>query len=188
LRLWIPKGVFLPVWTVSTVLLARVLDGLLSAQKGLLLDVGCGSGALAIYAAIRGWRSVCLEPNSIAREAARTNSMWNSVDDKVIVVDEPSRAVSLGGYDVIVTNPPYLPCEPKDPLDTLWCAGRDLRVLHEIGSLIRRASKPSTTVVASLSSLTPPGPGIRALGIRASIAMAKHTPLDKVYVLVGFPV
>jgi release factor glutamine methyltransferase len=183
LTLWVPRGVFLPRGTVSTGLLARVLEGLLARGRGRLLDVGCGSGALAIYAARMGWESVCYDPSPAARRAAAANAARNGVEARVRVVASPSEALRLGGFEVVVSNPPYLPCEPRDELDTLWCAGGDLRVLREIGSLIRRASRGR--VVVALSSLTPPSRGLEALGLAARPAARRRTPLDTVYAYIG---
>jgi release factor glutamine methyltransferase len=183
LRLWVPQGVFIPLGTVSTGLLLEALDAL--RHRGRILDIGCGSGALSIAAALRGWEAVCYDASPRAREAARLNAALNGVEDRVVVAADPGEVIELGPYDLIVSNPPYLPLDPADELDRLWCAGRDLSVLGEIGGLARRAS-PGSPFIAALSSLTPLGDGVRALGMWGwRVIRSRWAGLDRVYVVAG---
>lgn len=184
LRLWVPWGVFIPAGTVSTSLLLEVLETL--RPRGRLLDIGCGSGALSIAAALKGWEAVCYDISPKARRAARLNAALNGVGDRVAVVADSREAVELGPYELIISNPPYLPLDPVDELDRLWCAGRDLGVLGEIGELARRAS-PGSPLIVALSSLTPLRDGVGALGMRSwKVVRSRWAGLDRVYVVAGF--
>jgi ribosomal protein L11 methyltransferase len=69
-----------------------------------VLDLGCGSGILAIAAAKLGARKVLaldLDPNAV--RAARENAVANGVAD-VVGVREGTLDVEVGPFDVIVAN------------------------------------------------------------------------------------
>jgi len=183
-RILVPRGVFIPLGTVSSGLLAGILASM-EVGPGRLLDIGCGSGVLAVVAALHGWEAVCYEPSPAGRAAARLNVALNGLQGRVSVTGDPREVVELGPYDVVVSNPPYLPLEPRDRLDELWCAGEDLRVLKAIGRLAGEAS-PGGLMIASLSSLTPLEAGVEALGLKNwRVVACKLAGIDRVYIVEG---
>lgn len=81
-----------------------VRGGATAVQGASLLDVGTGSGLLAIQAARLGFTGVVgNDIDKEARRVARENIKLNAVEDKVTIVDEDLAAIS-GGYDVVVAN------------------------------------------------------------------------------------
>jgi ribosomal protein L11 methyltransferase len=71
--------------------------------RGSALDVGCGSGVLAIAAAKLGFRPVrAVDSDPIAVEAARRNANTNRADVEVAVADALSD--SLPTADVVLAN------------------------------------------------------------------------------------
>jgi len=182
-RLWVPRGVFVPLGTVSSGLLAGILRGVARGRR--ILDIGCGSGVLSITAALAGGEAVCYDTSVHALEVARLNARLNGVSGRILVTGSPEEAVEMGPYDLVVSNPPYLPLDPADELDLLWCAGEGLEALREIGRLARRAS-PGTLFITTLSSLTPLEDGVRALGLACwKVAGARWAGLDWVYAVAG---
>jgi release factor glutamine methyltransferase len=105
-------GVFRPrsdTWLLAAALRRRPeLDG------GAVLDVCTGSGALAIAAALAGARFVtAVDVSARAVLATRLNARLNGVRVEAIrgsLLD----AVPGRRFDVIVSNPPYLPAERDD--------------------------------------------------------------------------
>lgn len=85
----------------------RLLDGLVR-QGDRLLDVGAGSGILAIAAARLGARSVvAIEADALACEAMRENVQGNRTESIVEVVEAYATAADLGSrgpVDGIVAN------------------------------------------------------------------------------------
>lgn len=84
-----------------------------------ILDIGCGSGCIAVSLAryIRGSRIVGADISDGALDIAAQNAALNRVQDQIdfvkcdIMRDFPE-CPSNGGFDVIVSNPPYIP--PRD--------------------------------------------------------------------------
>jgi release factor glutamine methyltransferase len=102
-------GVFRP--RSDTWLLATVLRRQPQLAGGAVLDVCTGSGALAVTAALAGARSVtAVDVSARAVLSARLNGRLNGVRVESIrgsLLD----AVPGRRFDVIVSNPPYLPAE-----------------------------------------------------------------------------
>jgi ribosomal protein L11 methyltransferase len=74
-----------------------------------VLDVGTGSGILALAAARLGAASVhCIDNSSVAVESATANAMMNDLSDKISVVlgilDEVEAARMTGQYDMVLVN------------------------------------------------------------------------------------
>ncbi|MEW6594764.1 MAG: 50S ribosomal protein L11 methyltransferase [Thermodesulfobacteriota bacterium] len=71
------------------------------------LDLGCGTGLLAIAAAKRGVeRVVAVDNNPLACQVARANATTNGVNDRVTVEQRDLRRQppETGGYDVVMAN------------------------------------------------------------------------------------
>lgn len=76
-----------------------------------ILDVGTGSGAIALALA-RNIEGSCVTAMDISREAletARENAVKNGVDIRFVERDALSPFDDLGRFDLIVSNPPYIP-------------------------------------------------------------------------------
>ena len=79
------------------------LELLLELERGSLLDVGCGSGVLAIAAAKLGFAPVAaLDSDPVAVEAASSNAATNGVELDVSLGD--ALVDSLPKVDVVVAN------------------------------------------------------------------------------------
>jgi release factor glutamine methyltransferase len=111
-------GVFQP--RSDTWLLAAVMRDQPQLRGGAALDVCTGSGAIAIFAALAGARSVtAVDVSRRAVLAARLNARLNGVRVEAVrgsLLD----AVPGRRFDVIVSNPPYLPADD----DALPARGR----------------------------------------------------------------
>src|SRR3954462_442084 len=125
MRLLVPPGVFSPPSDAYT--LADVLRR--EAPGADVLDVGTGSGILAVSAGLAGARSVtAVDVSRRALLAARVNGALNGVRVRTRRGDLLD-AVAGERFDVIVSNPPYLPALVDDPrgLERATEAGPDGR-------------------------------------------------------------
>lgn len=115
--------VFNPVLFRGGELLAHTLrDHPLLATPGLrVLDLGCGSGVVAVFAARRGAEVTATDINPSAVRCARINALLNRVETQVeTAVGDLFDPVAGRAFDLIVFNPPFFRGRPRDPLDHAW--------------------------------------------------------------------
>ncbi|SUE15151.1 methyltransferase [Rhodococcus gordoniae] len=123
-RVWRLPGVYRP--QEDSYLLAGALADAGGAEGANVLDFCTGTGFLAVNAAMLGASSVTafdIDPRAVL--SARLNA-WSrrlpirarqgSLDD----------ALLHGPFDVVLSNPPYVPCEGQNR-DARWDAGADGR-------------------------------------------------------------
>lgn len=91
-------------------------SGLASAQSPSILDIGTGSGCIAITLALRlpGARVTAADVSADALDVARRNAEAHGVADRIRFVEadalDSSFAEKAGGpFDMVISNPPYIP-------------------------------------------------------------------------------
>lgn len=123
LRLFVPVGVFHPGAFFSTPVFISFLQNI-DFQGKSILDIGTGSGLLALFAARRGAVVTALDINPLAVETARRNAAANNLSINVIesdlFADLPPRQ-----FDIILINPPYFPATPRDAAARAFFAGEN---------------------------------------------------------------
>jgi len=95
-----------------------------------VLDLGCGTGIVGIYAAKRGAREVIqLDINPYATLLAKCNSIINNADSKTlsIVGNMFDPIVKKKLFDIIAFNPPYLPVKDEGLIGKSWSGGESGR-------------------------------------------------------------
>src|SRR6476620_2111727 len=110
IRLEVPPEVFHPGFFTSTKLLLKYISTLDLAKKN-FLELGAGSGLIAIYAARRGAQVTASDINYVAVNALKKNKFLNKVEMDVIESDL-FQQISKQEFDVIAINPPYYKKEP----------------------------------------------------------------------------
>jgi release factor glutamine methyltransferase len=146
-HLLIRRGVFIPRPETET--LVEVAEKQLKDKEGIVIDVGTGSGAIAIALA-RLCPKLSIIGIDISKEAialARINARFNKVSDRVVFKRGDIRDMELPKAIGVVSNPPYIPTSllPSLPLEIRLYepiraldGGKDgLEVIREI---VRRAS------------------------------------------------
>lgn len=91
---------------VSTRLAARAVERFcLNLPGASVLDVGTGTGVLAIVAALSGARTVVgIDVDAVALSAARENARLNGLADRIVFLDAAEELAS--GFDLVVANLP----------------------------------------------------------------------------------
>jgi len=91
---------------------------------GEILDLGTGSGCIAVSVAkyVPGVVVTATDISPEAIEVARRNAERHGVADRIRLwtadwLDLPPEALPPGGFDIIVSNPPYIPESRVDTLD-----------------------------------------------------------------------
>lgn len=96
-----------------------VEEALNRAEKsGLLLDVGTGSGAIAVSFAgeLPDWQVAALDISEPALEVAQRNAQKNGVAQQVQFLHADLAQLPQQQYDLIVSNPPYIAQDEWDEL------------------------------------------------------------------------
>lgn len=145
--------VFNPAVFRSTDVLLRALrqwPAAPGAVHGRALDMGTGTGVLAIGAAQLGYQVVAVDINPDAVRCARMNSLLNRVED-VVHVREGDLFETVGGerFDLILFNPPFFTGEPRSRLDQAW---RSVDVPERFGAALPTALTAGGRALIALSS------------------------------------
>jgi len=123
IRLNIAPQVFHPGFFFSTQLLLQYI-GSLQLNKKNFLELGCGSGLIAVAAAKKGATVTATDINTIATEALKKNSVQNNVIIKIIASDLFAN-VPRQQFDIIAINPPYYKKQPVNAKDYAWFCGEN---------------------------------------------------------------
>jgi methylase of polypeptide subunit release factors len=128
-RLTVRATVFHPRLFLTSEFFAKFIGTLdLSGKRA--ADVGTGSGILALAAVRAGSSDVlAIDINPDAIQAANDNAEENGLAGRVttffsnLMAGVPAEPT----FDVIISNPPYFPGEPRDIVGRAWVAGPDYR-------------------------------------------------------------
>jgi methylase of polypeptide subunit release factors len=138
-----------PVYFLSTrVLIDAVLALNLRGKR--FLDMGCGSGAVGIFAAARGAMVTACDINPRAVALTRENLRRNHVDADVIESDLFG-ALDGRAFDVICFNIPFYTGEPRTPFEAALFGGKDLATVRAFATGCPGALSAGGTVVVVFS-------------------------------------
>ena len=116
LSLEVGPGVFIPRPETESVV-AISLEYLASLEKPKVLDIGTGSGAIAISIATEAQLEVdAIELSKDAAEFTQRNIAANAASVNLMIGDFRDLKLEFGSYDLVVSNPPYIPLSAI-PLD-----------------------------------------------------------------------
>ncbi|WP_405671090.1 HemK2/MTQ2 family protein methyltransferase [Streptomyces sp. NBC_01530] len=129
LRYWVPRGVYRP--QADTRLLRRALRRESITARTDVLDLGTGSGVLAVEAARLGGRVTAVDISWRAIAVAWFNALLNG---QTLRVRHGDLASGIPGrrFDLVLANPPYVPAPGQAPprgIARAWDAGPDGRLL-----------------------------------------------------------
>ncbi|MDZ4235777.1 MAG: HemK2/MTQ2 family protein methyltransferase [Dietzia sp.] len=162
----VDDGVYAP--QSDSWLLCEALDHADLVTDKRVLDICTGSGILAIEAALKGAREVLafdISPAAVACATRNAERAGVRVDARVGTLADARRA---GPFDVVVSNPPYVPSDK--PLrgtgpNRAWDAGANGRVvLDELCDLAPDLVAPGGSMLIVHSEFSDPPQTIDRLG------------------------
>ena len=153
-RLTVRPTVFHPRFFISSERFAQFIDGLDLAGKR-VLDVGTGSGILALAAARAGAESVIaadINPNAAlnAAENAHANGFAGRVT--ALCSNLLTALAPRPLFDVILSSPPKHAGEPRNLADLGWHAGAKYRYISALFDQSRERLKPGGRMYVMVSS------------------------------------
>ncbi|MEU3937755.1 HemK2/MTQ2 family protein methyltransferase [Streptomyces sp. NPDC029044] len=182
----VPPGVYAP--QEDTELLAGALSDEPLPPGAHVLDVGTGSGALALEAARRGSRVTAVDVSWSAVWAARLNARVAGLPVRILHGNlfEPVREET---FDLILANPPYVPApeahrRPPRGAARAWDAGGDGRLV--VDRICRQAPgllRPGGVLLLVQSALSGPDLTVgqlRTAGLKAAVTRRRRIALGPV--------
>jgi release factor glutamine methyltransferase len=117
LSLFVGPGVFIPRPETESVV-SIGLSFMEARVNPKALDIGTGSGAIAIALATEtGARVDAIEKSDVAAGYAQKNIVASGATVNLMVGDFRELKLDFGSYDLVISNPPYIPqsAVPVDP-------------------------------------------------------------------------
>ncbi|MFC9294123.1 HemK2/MTQ2 family protein methyltransferase [Streptomyces sp. NPDC057011] len=148
-----------------------------------VLDIGTGTGALALHAAGRGARVTAVDVAWAAVATARLNARRLRLPVRVLHGDFAARTAARR-FDLVVANPPYVPASaPRPPShgpERAWDAGPDGRsVIDRICAQARTLLSPGGVLLMVHSGMCGPEETVDRLagaGLAADVTARTHVP------------
>nr|WP_245672698.1 HemK2/MTQ2 family protein methyltransferase [Aldersonia kunmingensis] len=175
-------GVYRP--QTDSVLLAEALREASLPPDARVLDICTGSGVLALTAAQLGAGEVtALDTSRRAVISAWLNGQANRLKVHVRRGDCYD-AFALGTFDVVLANPPYVPCPPGADTSAKWDAGPDGRsVLDPLCANAIDLLRPGGLLLLVHSEFAGADASLRQLresGLKAAIVARRRVPFGPV--------
>ena len=144
----IPPVVFHPGFFSSTQLLLHYLTRFPLKNKR-LLELGAGSGLIAIQAAKKEALVTATDINTVAIEYLQRNSSQNNVGLEIIQSDLFAE-IPRRSFDIIAINPPYYKKQPVTLRDFAWYCGEKGEFFSGLFSQLANYMHDKTEVIMVL--------------------------------------
>lgn len=157
-----------------------------------VLDIGTGTGAIAIHAARQGARVVATDLNPAALRLCRDNARRNDARVEAVQADL-LQGLRLDRFDLVCFNPPYLPTSEEErvpgPLNHAFDGGAEGRTtLTRFLSMVRlRSSAKALVVVSSLQGLAEAANEWRRAGFDAEPVGTARLPYETLTIVALSP-
>lgn len=148
IRLVIPPAVFHPGFFFSTRLLLRYIASLPLKNRS-FLELGAGSGLIAMFAARQGATVTATDINPVAIHALEKNSQSNRIPFTIIQSDL-FKQIPQQVFDIIAINPPYYKKQPRTVAEYAWYCGEQGEYFQQLFSGLHNYINPQSTVLMVL--------------------------------------
>ena len=142
----IKTGVFHPAYFFSSIFFSEFIEQL-DLNGKTFLDIGCGSGILALSAYKKGARVTALDISSQAVKNTKENFKLNFInieDEFKVMQSDLFGSLQKQKFDVIAINPPYFFKAPLSEMEYAWNCGENGEYFYELfGELQKFCHKAS---------------------------------------------
>jgi HemK-related putative methylase len=127
LEIIVLPSVFHPRWHFTSAFFAEECASLVPFPDATVLEVGTGTGLVALSAARLAARVVATDVNPAAARCAKLNAVANGLAGKVEIYEGDMFAPVAGRkFDLILCNPPYFRGEPRTDAQLAYMGGPNL--------------------------------------------------------------
>ncbi len=149
IRLQIYPGVFHPGLFFSTKVLLNYLTSQ-SIKGSTVLELGAGSGLIAIHCAQQEARVTASDVNPVALKNIAANAHANHVDIEIVASDlfdnlDPS------SFNWIIINPPYYPKSVVKDSELAWYCGENFEYFEKLFTQLKSAFLDHQKIIMVLS-------------------------------------
>jgi len=123
-------SVFPPHLTLSTKIVLEFISAKELTGKT-FLELGCGSGIIAIHAAKKGAIVTASDINKTALNYLKKAAVTNEVTLSIIESDL-FKNIKQTSFDFIIINPPYYPRNPKSTKEMAWFCGENFEYFENL--------------------------------------------------------
>jgi release factor glutamine methyltransferase len=149
----VPPGIFYPGFIYSTTLFLDHLESV--NMEGLrVLDMGTGSGIIALRCAARGATVTAADINPHAVAAATSNARRNGLVIRAVLSDLFDE-LNGESFDLIVINPPYYPKNPVGMAEYAWFCGEDFGYFKRLFAQLAQLDPIPGEVLMALGGTAP---------------------------------
>jgi len=183
LRILLDDSVYEPA--EDTFLLAETVD----VKPGeIALDVGTGTGIIALLMARKAKHVLGVDVNPKAIELARKNALLNGIENVEFRLSDLFENVE-GEFDVVTFNAPYLPGEPEEPIDLALVGGetgREVidRFIREVPDYLTENGRVYL-VQSSITGIEETLEMFQKAGLRARVLAKRHLFFEDIVVVLA---
>ncbi|MDU8886442.1 methyltransferase [Yeosuana sp. MJ-SS3] len=126
----IAPRVFSPQYTFSTKILLKYLDTL-DLDGKTLLELGCGSGIISLFASKKRANVTATDINKTALAYLKSSAKANQLEIEILYSDLFENLKNKM-FDYIIINPPYYPRTPKSVEESAWFCGPNFEYFQKL--------------------------------------------------------
>ncbi|WP_411767157.1 methyltransferase [Winogradskyella sp. A3E31] len=147
IEVMVMPGVFPPHYTLSTKILLDYLKQL-DLKNKTVLELGCGSGIISLFAASKEAIVTASDINTVALEALDEASEKNRLQLEIINSDFFNN-IANQSFDYVMINPPYYPKKPKNIKEQAWFCGEDFEYFKTLFKQLSQRQDKTVLMILS---------------------------------------
>jgi release factor glutamine methyltransferase len=152
LDILVMPGIFHPGWFVTSAMLFDSLEAM-DVEGKRLLELGCGTGALACRASEKGAVAFASDVTPAACRNAELNAERNHLEVGIIQSDIFDQMDADMTFDYILVNPPFIPRYPESEDEFAFCCGEAYEYYISLfGRLGRHLARDGKLIIALAKS------------------------------------